>query len=105
MLLERSHTAEVIYERCVHQMIHIYAAKTVVLSARHDLQYGKLKPGWSGLVWKEDACHLQIVWKSTKGVGCAKKMCSDDWTYLDCNYVPPGNVIGQFSQNVFSIKS
>lgn len=48
---------------------------------------------------------VQIVWKSTKAVGCALKVCSDAWTYLDCNYYPPGNVFGAFAQNVEYAKS
>jgi len=51
----------------------------------------------------------QVVWKSTKRVGCAVTTCPPgsifpasygDATLLWCNYDPPGNVIGQFPANV-----
>ncbi|KAJ8096226.1 hypothetical protein AAF712_014907 [Marasmius tenuissimus] len=50
----------------------------------------------------------QVVWKATKEVGCAAVQCGDkifgpdfkDSTYLVCEYSPPGNVIGQFAENV-----
>ncbi|KAF9260264.1 PR-1-like protein [Marasmius fiardii PR-910] len=49
----------------------------------------------------------QVVWKSTKEVGCAMKVCPNlfdgkfrDAKMLVCEYNPPGNVIGQFPQNV-----
>ncbi|KAK1217744.1 hypothetical protein PQX77_019586 [Marasmius sp. AFHP31] len=46
----------------------------------------------------------QVVWKSTKQLGCATANCgnkifgagSSDNLYLVCEYDPPGNVIGQF---------
>ena len=41
----------------------------------------------------------QCVWKATAGVGCAKKDCPGG-VLMSCNYSPPGNVIGQFQQNV-----
>lgn len=53
----------------------------------------------------------QMVWKSTTKLGCAIQDCSASQmglgskgsaTYVVCNYDPPGNVIGQFLQNVFS---
>ncbi|KAL0063562.1 hypothetical protein AAF712_009571 [Marasmius tenuissimus] len=48
----------------------------------------------------------QVVWKSTKQLGCATAKCgnifpgSSDAVYLVCEYDPPGNVIGQFNDNV-----
>lgn len=48
---------------------------------------------------------LQVVWKATKSVGCARKDCSGGWSYLLCDYLPPGNVIGLFAQNVFKPRS
>lgn len=38
--------------------------------------------------------YTQIVWKSTKKVGCAKIVCDgmDIWV---CNYDPPGNWVGE----------
>ncbi|KAF8932265.1 hypothetical protein BGZ47_011469 [Haplosporangium gracile] len=47
----------------------------------------------------------QVVWKGTKSVGCAKKFCpGSNWTIYICNYDPPGNVQGQFRQNVLPRK-
>jgi len=47
----------------------------------------------------------QVVWKATTQLGCASKTCSGglypgSWTYHVCEYNPPGNVIGEFAQNV-----
>ncbi|KDQ63810.1 hypothetical protein JAAARDRAFT_76028 [Jaapia argillacea MUCL 33604] len=51
----------------------------------------------------------QVVWKNTKQVGCALKVCPPGSIfpsqygpskYYVCEYSPPGNVIGQFPQNV-----
>ncbi|PAV21161.1 PR-1 [Pyrrhoderma noxium] len=48
----------------------------------------------------------QVVWKSTKQVGCARATCNNlfqGWgpaQFYVCNYDPAGNVIGQFGDNV-----
>ncbi|KAJ8083589.1 hypothetical protein PM082_009464 [Marasmius tenuissimus] len=50
----------------------------------------------------------QVVWKGSKQLGCAVAQCGDKIfgpqfptsTFLVCEYSPPGNVIGQFPQNV-----
>ncbi|KAK3844494.1 MAG: CAP domain-containing protein, partial [Linnemannia gamsii] len=43
----------------------------------------------------------QVVWKGSKRIGCAKKFCpGSNWTIYICNYDPPGNVSGQFQENV-----
>jgi uncharacterized protein YkwD len=51
----------------------------------------------------------QVVWKSTTDLGCAMVECpagsifSADYgvaQFLTCEYSPPGNVIGQFGENV-----
>jgi hypothetical protein len=45
----------------------------------------------------------QVVWKASTQVGCARGNCDasgglpDFWV---CNYAPPGNVLGQFAENV-----
>jgi uncharacterized protein YkwD len=41
----------------------------------------------------------QVVWRETKQVGCARTSCNgiDLWV---CQYDPPGNVQGQFRENV-----
>ncbi|WRT69565.1 uncharacterized protein IL334_006553 [Kwoniella shivajii] len=51
----------------------------------------------------------QVVWKGTTQIGCAMVQCADgtifsgigqNSLYVMCEYNPPGNVIGQFAQNV-----
>ncbi|KAF8507059.1 CAP domain-containing protein [Russula emetica] len=49
----------------------------------------------------------QVVWKATTQVGCAHQDCSGIFDasyglahYHVCEYSPPGNVIGEFAQNV-----
>lgn len=41
----------------------------------------------------------QMVWKSTTHLGCGDKWCSGRRLYV-CQYKPPGNVRGRYSQNV-----
>jgi hypothetical protein len=55
----------------------------------------------------QDCSHYtQIVWASTTSVGCALQVCPagvgtpppgfpGDWTFIVCNYSPPGNIVGQ----------
>ncbi|OCF37152.1 hypothetical protein I316_01059 [Kwoniella heveanensis BCC8398] len=52
----------------------------------------------------------QVVWKGTTEIGCAAVSCpsgsifdmAGDSLYVMCEYNPPGNVIGQFAENVGS---
>src|SRR5262249_51751891 len=41
----------------------------------------------------------QLVWVGTRRLGCAKATCNDREVWV-CNYDPPGNVEGQYKQNV-----
>ena len=41
----------------------------------------------------------QVVWKSTKQVGCGMAQCSDG-AILVCNYSPAGNLDGAYVENV-----
>lgn len=46
----------------------------------------------------------QLVWKGTTSVGCGRSNCTGKgdapgW-YVVCEYYPPGNVQGQFKENV-----
>ena len=43
-----------------------------------------------------------MIWKNTNAMGCYVKSCSQQgFVYAGCRYLPPGNVMGQFEQNVF----
>jgi len=42
----------------------------------------------------------QVVWKSSQYLGCAKATSSNGWTYVVCDYDPPGNYVGLFKENV-----
>jgi len=44
----------------------------------------------------------QVVWRGTREVGCGKSQCNglDVWI---CQYDPPGNVEGQYRQNVLPV--
>lgn len=47
----------------------------------------------------------QLVWKSSTELGCGFKTCGNEWgTYVICSYNPAGNVLGEFSENVESLK-
>ncbi|EXB94561.1 hypothetical protein L484_022873 [Morus notabilis] len=39
--------------------------------------------------------YTQIVWRSTRRVGCARVVCEDGDVFMTCNYDPPGNYIGE----------
>jgi len=46
--------------------------------------------------------YTQIVWRSTNELGCGIRRCSSGspwgsgaWTFVVCNYRPPGNYVGQ----------
>jgi len=42
----------------------------------------------------------QVVWKGTQQIGCYLQNCGDN-NYLMCEYYPPGNMQGAFTENVF----
>eukprot|EP01026_Neomeris_dumetosa_P047800 TRINITY_DN4115_c0_g1_i10.p1 TRINITY_DN4115_c0_g1~~TRINITY_DN4115_c0_g1_i10.p1 ORF type:complete len:346 (-),score=51.94 TRINITY_DN4115_c0_g1_i10:166-1203(-) len=42
----------------------------------------------------------QVIWKSSKLIGCGYKECDDGWLYANCMYQEPGNVVQAFSDNV-----
>ncbi|KAF8933757.1 hypothetical protein BGZ58_006129 [Dissophora ornata] len=68
--------------------------------------YKYSKPGFSG----QTGHFTQVVWKSTKTVGCAKKFCpGSNWYIYICEYDPPGNIVGgnnvYFKENVLPIKA
>jgi pathogenesis-related protein 1 len=39
--------------------------------------------------------YTQIVWRSTREMGCAMAFCKDRGQVWVCDYWPPGNIIGQ----------
>ncbi|MHB8809925.1 MAG: CAP domain-containing protein [Desulfobulbaceae bacterium] len=39
--------------------------------------------------------YTQVVWRSTRRIGCGMATCSDMSQIWVCNYDPPGNFIGQ----------
>ncbi|EPS71111.1 hypothetical protein M569_03651, partial [Genlisea aurea] len=39
--------------------------------------------------------YTQVVWRSTKAVGCGRAKCADGWTFVVCSYDPPGNFVGE----------
>ncbi|KAF1949398.1 PR-1-like protein [Byssothecium circinans] len=55
---------------------------------------------------KQTGHFTQMVWKATTSMGCGRTECNGNggkkapgW-YVVCGYYPPGNVVGQFTQNV-----
>jgi hypothetical protein len=42
-----------------------------------------------------------MLWASSTGLGCGAARCGFG-NYFVCHYSPPGNVIGQFTANVFA---
>ncbi|KAJ0963336.1 hypothetical protein J5N97_028458 [Dioscorea zingiberensis] len=39
--------------------------------------------------------YLQVVWENTTRIGCARLVCNNGVIFMNCNYFPPGNVIGE----------
>ncbi|KAL3744087.1 hypothetical protein ACJRO7_013355 [Eucalyptus globulus] len=39
--------------------------------------------------------YTQLVWRSTRLVGCARVVCDDGDVFMTCNYYPPGNYVGE----------
>lgn len=44
--------------------------------------------------WHPSGHYTQMVWRTTRLIGCAKSKCRDN-VIVVCNYDPPGNVLGQ----------
>ncbi|KAK2787523.1 hypothetical protein FQN51_003154 [Onygenales sp. PD_10] len=61
--------------------------------------YGMSDPDMSQ--FKSWGHFTQMVWKSTKTVGCATYNCNNDINHFTvCNYGPPGNYGGEYAKNV-----
>ncbi|XP_012072779.2 pathogenesis-related protein 1-like [Jatropha curcas] len=39
--------------------------------------------------------YIQVVWRKSVRIGCAKVRCNNGGTFITCNYDPPGNYIGE----------
>ncbi|KAI4335448.1 hypothetical protein L6164_014092 [Bauhinia variegata] len=39
--------------------------------------------------------YTQIVWKTTRRIGCARAVCDAGDVFMTCNYDPPGNYVGE----------
>ncbi|PIN01049.1 hypothetical protein CDL12_26448 [Handroanthus impetiginosus] len=39
--------------------------------------------------------YTQIVWKSTRRIGCTRVVCDSGDVFMTCNYYPPGNYVGE----------
>ncbi|VFQ59105.1 unnamed protein product [Cuscuta campestris] len=44
---------------------------------------------------KECRHYTQMLWRNTTSIGCAKAACRNGWTFISCNYYPPGNYVGE----------
>lgn len=44
--------------------------------------------------WYPSGHYTQMVWKTTRHIGCAKSECRGN-VIVVCNYDPPGNVLGE----------
>jgi uncharacterized protein YkwD len=53
------------------------------------------RPGFS----MQTGHFTQLVWASTTEIGCGAVTCGDGEIWV-CNYAPPGNVMGEFPENV-----
>jgi hypothetical protein len=67
------------------------------------LQYNYNRPGFT----ETSGGFSQLVWRQSKYLGCAR--VEDDTrgsyeTYIVCNYLPAGNVEGQYPYNVYPVK-
>ena len=54
----------------------------------YDYQHNRCQPG------QQCGHYTQIVWRDTKEVGCAMKVCADKSQTWVCSYNPPGNYVG-----------
>ncbi|ODQ79720.1 hypothetical protein BABINDRAFT_28095, partial [Babjeviella inositovora NRRL Y-12698] len=46
----------------------------------------------------------QLVWKSSTQLGCAYIDCTTIWgEYVICEFAPPGNINGEYAQNVLPL--
>lgn len=85
-----------------------YASAKVWSDGRREIQEvteSEVVNSWAGekknYDYSENSCsgvcghYTQIVWESTKEVGCAAALSGDKSQVWVCNYHPPGNIIGK----------
>lgn len=67
-----------------------------------DMWYNEIKfYDFDNPQFSSEAGHFtQVVWKNTKEIGVGISQSSDGAWYGVANYYPPGNVVGQFEENV-----
>jgi hypothetical protein len=67
-----------------------------------DAWYSEVKNiNWKAIAWSQKTGHvMQLLWNSTRQVGCAIQYCGNKWTFFVCEYNPPGNYLGREKQNV-----
>nr|ASA45601.1 PR1 protein [Lilium hybrid cultivar] len=39
--------------------------------------------------------YTQVVWRSTRRLGCSRVVCDGGDVFMNCNYDPPGNYVGE----------
>lgn len=49
---------------------------------------------------KDTGHFTQLVWKATRSVGCARRLCGELGWFVVCQYEPPGNVDGGYGEEV-----
>ena len=74
---------------------------------RQELSIGEVVKAWVDEVvdydYDSNSCragkqcghYTQVVWRTTRAVGCAIAVCPDQSQLWVCNYDPPGNYIGE----------
>ncbi|KAL7789154.1 CAP domain-containing protein [Trichoderma ceciliae] len=75
-----------------------YANATASVEAWGDEEekYNFNDPGFA----EETGHFTQLVWKTTKGVGCGRKLCGGRGWFVVCEYWPRGNVGGEYGEEV-----
>ena len=58
-------------------------------------------PGITTIPPSRPTCWMQMVWRGSSELGCAMTSCNGGQAFHVCRYNPPGNVQGQYAQNVF----
>ncbi|KAF9311652.1 hypothetical protein BG003_007160 [Podila horticola] len=66
-------------------------------------EYGVPAYVWSTALANDATDFVQLVWKSSKEVGCAQVQCPENETptaMVVCRYSPAGNTAGEYKDNV-----